>query len=126
MAYDEELAGRVRQALGERADFDEKKMFGGVAFMVNTHMACGIIRNDLMVRVGKPNHEDALSRGAREMEMGGRSMPGMVIVPGDSLADPDFFESWMTTAVDFARSEPPKPPKSPKSHKSAKRAKPNR
>jgi TfoX/Sxy family transcriptional regulator of competence genes len=115
MAYDEELAGRIRQALGERADFDEKKMFGGVAFMVNTHMACGVIKSDLMVRVGKPNHEDALSRGAREMEMGGRAMPGMVIVPADRLHDQEVFESWMTTAVDFARSEPPKPPKRAKS-----------
>jgi hypothetical protein len=70
-----------------------------------------VIRDDLMVRVGKPNHEDALSRGAKAMEMGGREMPGMVIVPAAGLTDPGTFGEWITTAVDFARSEPPKPPK---------------
>ena len=60
MAYDEELAVRIREALAERTDFDEKKMFGGLAFMVNTHLACGVIHDDLLVRVGKENYEDAL------------------------------------------------------------------
>jgi hypothetical protein len=53
MAYDEQLAERVRAELDDRVAFDEKKMFGGLAFMVNTHVACGIVGSDLMVRVGK-------------------------------------------------------------------------
>ena len=58
MAYDEVLADRVREAVAERTDFVEKKMFGGLAFMVNTHMACGLVGTDLMVRVGAANHDE--------------------------------------------------------------------
>src|SRR5262245_52604200 len=92
MAYDEDLAARIRLALGERADFEEIKMFGGLAFMVNTHMACGVVRDDLMLRVGKDNHDAALARGAQEMAFTGRPMRSMVIVPGPALADPAVFD----------------------------------
>lgn len=111
MAYDEELASRVRDALAKRTDFEEKKMFGGLAFMVNTHMACGLIRDDLMVRVGIANFEAALHRGAAAMEFTGRPMTGMVIVPGPSVASEDALEDWVRTAVEVALSEPPKKPK---------------
>ncbi|AEG44622.1 TfoX/Sxy family protein [Isoptericola variabilis] len=59
MAYDEELAERVRDAIGRRTEFTEQKMFGGVAFMVNTHMAVGIGGDELMVRVGTDGYEQA-------------------------------------------------------------------
>ncbi len=111
MAYDEELAERTRQALSERAEFEEKKMFGGVAFMVNTHMACGVMGEDLMVRVGKDNHEDALARGAREMDFTGRPMRSMVVVPAQVLAEVGVLADWVERAVEFARSEAPKKPK---------------
>jgi TfoX/Sxy family transcriptional regulator of competence genes len=112
MAYDEELAARVRDALAARTEFTEQAMFGGPAFMVNTHMACGSMRDDLMVRVGKENHDDALARGAQEMTFTGRPMRSMVIVPGPALADDEVLETWVERAVQFAQSEPPKPPKS--------------
>ena len=54
MAYDEDLAGRARGLLAELTDFDERKMFGGLAFMVNTHMACGIVGDDLVVDMPNP------------------------------------------------------------------------
>jgi hypothetical protein len=54
MAHDEDLAERVRVELADRAEFVEKKMFGGLAFMINAHLACGIMGSDLMVRVGRP------------------------------------------------------------------------
>jgi len=109
MAYDEELAARIRLALGERADFEEIKMFGGLAFMVNTHMACGVIRDDLMLRVGKDNHADALARGAQVMAFNdSRPMRGMVIVPGPDLTDPATFDGWIDEAVAFAKADPPK------------------
>ena len=111
MAYDERLAERVRAALAEQTDFDEKKMFGGLAFMVNTHMACGLIRDDLMIRVGKANYDDALSRGAQVMEMAGRPMRGMVKVPGPDVATDPRLAAWIDEAVAFAVAEPPKPPK---------------
>jgi TfoX/Sxy family transcriptional regulator of competence genes len=111
MAYDEVLAQRVRTLLGERTESEEKKMFGGLAFMVNTHMACGLIRDDLMVRVGKDNQEAALARGAKEMDFTGRPMRSMVRIPGDSVATDEGLAPWIDEAVAFARSEPPKKPK---------------
>ena len=63
MAYSEELADRVRSVLVGRTDVAEVKMFGGLVFMVNTHMTCGIVKDDLMLGLGKDNHQGAL-RGA--------------------------------------------------------------
>ena len=120
MAYDEQLADRVRAELGDRTDFEEQKMFGGLAFMVNTHMACGLIRDDLMVRVGKENYDAALARGAETMEMGGRPMRGMVRIPGSTVADDAGLAAWLDEAVAFAQSEPAKPPKPAKKPKKRK------
>ena len=111
MAYDEELAARVRDALGERTDFTEKAMFGGLAFMVNTHMACGSMGDDLMVRVGKDNHDHAMARGAQEMEFTGRPMRGLVVLPGSMLVTEEALAEWVAEAVAFASSQAPKPPK---------------
>lgn len=110
MAYDTVLAERVRSELHALASFEEKAMFGGLAFMVNTHMACGILADDLMVRVGKDAYSDALARGAHEMDFTGRPMRGMVVVPGEQLDDATLAQ-WVARAVSFAASEPPKPPK---------------
>lgn len=117
MAYDEDLAERVRDAVAERAEFTEQQMFGGVAFMVNTHMAVGITRDELMVHVGTDGHAAALADGAQEMRMGGRTMRGMVAVPADVTADDDALRSWVGRGVDLALASPPKPPKSPKPRK---------
>lgn len=113
MAYDEVLAQQVRDHIADLADCDEKKMFGGLAFMVNTHMACGCVGSDLMVRVGSDGHDQALARGAREMDFTGRPMRGMVMVEGAALTD-DGLARWIRHAVDFALAQPPKPPKPPK------------
>ena len=111
MAYDEQLADRVRAALADRTDFDEQVMFGGLAFMVNTHMACGMMRDGLMIRVGKEGYDAALSRGAQPLQMGERTMGGMVLVPTSDLAAEEPLASWIDHAVAFARADPPKQPK---------------
>jgi len=108
MAYDEDLAERVREILAPLTPFEERKMFGGLAFMVNTHMACGIVKDDLMVRVGKAGHDAALARGAHEMDFTGRPMRGMVIVPGSDVRDDSALGPWVILSVEFAQSEPPK------------------
>lgn len=113
MAYDEEIAARVRDKVGELAPYEEKKMFGGLAFMVNTHMACGLMKDGLMIRVGKDGHAAAIAKGAHEMDMAGRPMRGMVLVPNEDCQD-ETVDSWVTEAVAFAKSEPPKPPKKSK------------
>jgi len=111
VVFDNQLADRVRSAVAERTDFQEKKMFGGLAFMVNTHMACGMVGDDLMIRVGRDDHDDARARGATEMEFTGRPMRGMVIVPAALLTTEDALDSWIDQAVTYARAQPPKPPK---------------
>ncbi len=119
--YDQELAARVRETLGELTGFDERSMFGGLAFMVNTHLACGVMGEDLMVRVGRDGYEAALARGALELDFTGRPMRGLVTVPGATLVDPSALESWVGTAVDVALAEPPKPARPPGAAGSAKR-----
>lgn len=106
MAYDEELAERVRDALAG-LDAREQKMFGGVVWMVNTHMAAGIVGDDLLARVGTDGYESALARGAEAMRMGGRSMRGFVRVPRAQL-DGQALGEWLDLGVEIAQSKPPK------------------
>lgn len=117
MAFDEDLAARTREAVHERVGPDganEIPMFGGLAFMVNTHMACGLMGSDLMVRVGKEGHAEAIGRGAQEMDFTGRPMRGIVVVRGPLLAEPEALYGWVGVGVAYAQSQPPKPPKKPK------------
>lgn len=113
MAYSEALAERVRGVIG--ADHGEIKMFGGLAFMVNTHMAVGLTGDDLMFRVERDEYDATLARGAEEMRMGERVMAGMVRVRGDLVATDDALRGWVGPAVASALARPPKPPKKAKS-----------
>lgn len=108
MAYDENLAKRVRGALAKRRDVIEKKMFGGVAFMVRGHMSCGIVGETLMVRID-PERESVLlrERGARPMDFTGRPMRGFLYVDPAGVAGPAL-RKWLGRAVDFAESRPRK------------------
>ena len=109
MAYDEALAERIRAALQGRADVTERKMFGGIAWMVADHMAVGIIRDDLMVRVGRDAHDEALGRPhTRPMDFGGRPMRGMVYVAPEGVASDDDLARWVEAGAAHAASQPPK------------------
>jgi TfoX/Sxy family transcriptional regulator of competence genes len=109
MAYDEKLADRVREALRRRRGISEKKMFGGLAFLVNGHMACGIIGKDLCVRVGPEAYDAALKKtGAREMDFTGRPMKGMVYVDSRGYRRAPSLEAWVEQGLSYARSLPPK------------------
>ena len=109
MAYDERLAQRVRKILTEHPSVIEKRMFGGVAFMVNGNMCCGVVKDDLMVRVGPDGHEEALAQPhARPMDLTHRPMKGMVSVePEGVVADTELAE-WVQRGVQYALSLPPK------------------
>jgi TfoX/Sxy family transcriptional regulator of competence genes len=86
MAYDERLAERVREFLTERAGVEERKMFGGLAFLLRGRMFCGIVKDELMVRVGPEQYADALAAPhARPMDFTGRPMTGMVYVAAEGL-----------------------------------------
>jgi TfoX/Sxy family transcriptional regulator of competence genes len=109
MAYDEKLAGQVRAVLEGSRGIGEKKMFGGLAFLVNGHMACGIIGNELMVRVGPEAYEAALKKpDAREMDFTGRPMKGMVYVRPRGIRPASKLEAWVEQGLSYARSLPPK------------------
>ena len=109
MAYDEVLAERVRRALTGRADLSERKMFGGIAFMLRGNMCCGIVRNDLMVRVGPERHEEALAQPhARPMDFTGRPMRGMVYVTPEGCRTDEALKRWVEQGLNFAATLPAK------------------
>ncbi|MBI3616398.1 MAG: TfoX/Sxy family protein [Candidatus Omnitrophica bacterium] len=109
MAYDEALAARVRRLLARRPALVERRMFGGIAFMVRGHMCCGVLKNDLVVRVGPARYEKALSQPhVRPMDFTGRPISGFVFVgPGGYRTD-EMFRTWIKQAVAFISSLPPK------------------
>jgi len=87
----------------------ERKMFGGLAFMVNGNMACGVMEDELMVRVGPDAWEECLALpDAREMDFTGRSLKGMVYVGSEGLAEDDALAAWVARGADFAGSLPPR------------------
>jgi hypothetical protein len=109
MAVDEELAGRVREALGGVDGLAEKRMFGGLAFLVNGNMAVGVHGDDLIVRLAPEQTEQALSEpDVRVFDMTGRPMKGWVLVGAGATASEDGLGAWVTRGVDFAESLPPK------------------
>lgn len=109
MAYDEGVAHRVRESLEDRPDLSERKMFGGLCFMLGGNMCCGIVGDELMLRVGPDRYEDTLSRPhAREMDFTGRALKGMVYVAPAGFGSDEALEEWLRPAVDFAGGLPPK------------------
>jgi TfoX/Sxy family transcriptional regulator of competence genes len=109
MAHDAGLAERVRGVLDERLDVTEKRMFGGIAFMVRGHMCVGIVKEDLMVRVG-PGAYDALVREAhaRPMDFTGRPMKGFLYVEPAGLESDADLERWVGHGLRHATSLPAK------------------
>jgi TfoX N-terminal domain len=96
MAYDERLANRVRQAFGARHDITERKMFGGLAFLCRGHMCCGIVGNDLMVRI--PEDEIAAvmrSRHVRPMDFTGKPLKGFVYVSPPGFRTAATLRAWL-------------------------------
>ncbi len=109
MAYDETLAQRIRELMADKHSVVEKRMFGGIAFMLRGNMCCGIVSDDLMVRVGPERHEEALAQPhARPMDFTGRPMKGMVYVGLEGLRSDADLNAWLRRGVEFAESLPPK------------------
>ena len=109
MAYDEALAERIRLVLADAPELVERKMFGGICFMVGGHMTCGVLGDELIARVGPEAAEAALARpGAREFDFTGRPMRNIVMVaPGAVSADAEL-ERWIAEARSFTGGLPPK------------------
>ena len=110
MAYDEELAGRIRELVAGEPALTEKKMFGGLAFLLGGNMAVAASgQGGLLVRVD-PAESDALVGGsnARLMEMRGREMPGWLRLDTDDAATEEELSTWVGRGVSYARSLPAK------------------
>lgn len=103
MAFDEFLADRVRRVLTEKhVSFEEKKMMGGLCFMVDDKMCLGILRNDLMARIDPDLYDRALTRqGSRKMDFTGRPMKGFVFVEPIGIDREADLEYWIQLCLDF-------------------------
>lgn len=109
MAFSESLASKVREILAEEGPADERKMFGGLAFMVKGHMCCGIIDDDLMLRLGPDAAQRALEEShVRPMDFTGRPMKGYVFVSPAGSRTEDQLRRWLGLARDFVATLPPK------------------
>lgn len=111
MAYDEKLADRIRDALGpDLAEAVEKKMFGGLAFMIGGNMAVAASgQGGLLVRTDPAGSAALLSKGSVEtMVMGGRDAHGWLRVTTETVADDEVLDEWVRRGVDYAKSLPPK------------------
>ncbi|MDX6690252.1 MAG: hypothetical protein QOG15_1709 [Solirubrobacteraceae bacterium] len=109
MAYDEDLAGRVRDVLADEESVTEKAMFGGLAFLLHGNMSVGLVGDDLMVRVGPDGADAALAEPhARVSKMGDRVMRGWILVAPEGLATRPDLAAWVRRGVELARSLPAK------------------
>ena len=109
MAYDDDLADRVRERLGKETRISEREMFGGLGFMWAGNMICGVQGDGLLARVPPELHHDALTRPhVREMEMGNRTMKGFVIVGREGVADDGELDLWVRLGLTHAKTFPPK------------------
>ncbi len=112
MAYDPGLAQRIREILGDRQGVSERRMFGGLAFMLHGHMFFGLNESELMARVGPDRYQEALAmRHVREMDFTGRPLKGYVYVGADGLAEDKDLQAWVDWCAGFVAGLPAKKPK---------------
>jgi TfoX/Sxy family transcriptional regulator of competence genes len=109
MAFDETLAARVRHTLGKQAGIVEKKMFGGVAFLLHGNMSVGVHGTELIVRVDPDEGERALAEpNVRRFDITGRPMKGWLLVTAAGLETDRALRRWVDAGLGFAASLPPK------------------
>jgi hypothetical protein len=109
MAFDIALADRIRKQIGGREGFVEKKMFGGLAFLLNGNMACGVHGEELIVRIDPDQTEQALSDPhARPFDMSGRPMKGWILVKPAGVETDEALAAWIRLGEQYAGSLPPK------------------
>ena len=109
MAFDETLAARIRDALARKKNIEEKKMFGGVGYLLRDNMLVGVWKNSLIVRVGPDAYDDALLEPhVREFDITGKPMKGWVLVEPEGVEDDDQLKEWIERAVKFVKTLPGK------------------
>jgi len=109
MAYDENLASRIDVALGDLPGLTSKKMFGGIGYLVNGNMACGLYKEYLIVRVGPDRYQEVLEKEhTKVFDITGRPMTGWVMVAPQGYADDVALRVWIQQGLDFASTLPAK------------------
>lgn len=118
MPYDERLVERIQKVLVSRKGVTQKKMFGGLAFMLNGNMCCGVIKDFLVLRLGLELSQKALSEPhTRLFDLSGRVEKGIILVTPLGYETEDALRKWVERAVDFTSSLQPK---APKDHKTSR------
>lgn len=107
MAFDEPLAQRIRAHLARQPGFAERRMFGGLCFMLRGHMTAGVVNTTLMLRVGPDQYETLLAKlHAREMDFTGRPLKGMLYVDAAGVRTERALAKWLGRAVAFVQAQP--------------------
>jgi hypothetical protein len=107
MAYDEQLAARIRRILADEPDVTEQAMFGGMSFMLAGQLCCGVLRDELVVRLGQDGFADAVAEpAARPMDFTGRPSRGTVYVRPDALTTEPELRAWIARGVAYVRAHP--------------------
>ena len=102
MAFDEKLSDRIREALVDEPNVEEKHMFGGVCYMVNGKMCIGVVGHDMMCRINPAREEEVLERpGCRPMDFTGRPMKGYVYVSDEGMRKKQDFDYWVNLCLEF-------------------------
>jgi len=109
MAYDEGLVQRMREMIEDQPMLDEKKMFGGAAFMINGNVACGVVNDELIVRVGPDLYEKSLKQDhVKVFDFTGRPMQGWIMVQPGGYETDKALRDWVEKGIKFALTLPPK------------------
>jgi len=110
MAFEEQLAARIRKRLGKRAGLTEKQMFGGIAFLLRGNMCVGIHKDELIVRLAAEDTDQALrEKHTRIFDLsGGRTMKGWILVQPKGLATDAALGKWVGIGLEYAAGLPPK------------------
>jgi TfoX/Sxy family transcriptional regulator of competence genes len=109
MPYSESLAERIRHVLGRRKEIEEKKMFGGVGFLLNSNMLVGVWQTSLIVRIGPDQYDAALKKpNVREFDITGRPMKGWVLIEPDGIEQDRQLKEWIERARAFVETLPAK------------------
>jgi len=109
MAFDESLAARIRDALARTRGIDEKKMFGGVGFLLHGNMLVGVWKDSLIARLGPEAGDEALKEShVNEFDITGRAMKGWVLVESEGVEDDNQLSNWIERAMKFVKTLPAK------------------
>jgi TfoX/Sxy family transcriptional regulator of competence genes len=109
MAYDEKLAGRIRELFDGSKGIVEKQMFGGLCFLLDGKMVCGVLKNDLIAKIGREKHEQMASqKHVRAFDFTGKAMMGMVYVAPGGLRTKRELSKWVGMATEHVKALPPK------------------